>query len=194
MTAALAQLVQYRMSESVTCAAVIIRVVSGDTVHLVPLMDTGDGWLVRTAPAIHRAELHENVSKGPDAGQWQDSVVPDPIAAAPAAGVQSPRALDTTFTPSTSHGGRAVQLSVSGTLRCQSTLLSPQTAAVELRSDSQITPTTTRVDASFTLEGVVATCTVPFFLSYEVPAGETVRLVTSGAGTVTITAINETAR
>lgn len=170
----------------------------GDNVNLTALIDGLDDWPAPVnVPSFHPAWLYTEVDKGTGVGEWQESSVPGAIAdglvAVPSAGTAASRTLNTTWTPSADHGGRPVRVSVSGTLACTSTLVLAQTAAVELRSDTATTPTTKRADATFTLGGVAASATVPFSVTYDVPAGHRVRLVTSGAGTVAITSVNETA-
>lgn len=202
------QLVYYRTSDTRTAIGVITFIVDGDIVNLVAFCDTEDDWPVTNIPStVHPAHLYPNVAKGPGVGQWQEADLPvsasvmTAIAAAaiaagyvavPTAGTSPARTKDAVFTPSADHGGRPVRLTVTGMLTCTSTLIAPETASIELRSDSTAAPTTKRADQSFTLSGVVATLTVPFFLSYDVPPGDTVKLVTGGQGAVAITSVNET--
>jgi len=178
--------------------AIVTMVNSGDNVNLVALSN-GYAWGDGHAGSMG-TQVYTNIDIGTGIGEWQPGTqVSDEIATAiatacvlPVAGSSPTRAKDTTFTPSADYDGRPVRVAVSGTLSCTSTLLASQTAAIELRSDSGATPATPRAVQSFTLAGIAATLTVPFFMSYDVPAGDAVKFVTSGAGTVTIAHVNET--
>ena len=112
--------------------------------------------------------------------------------AVPAAGTSVSLALSTPRRASTT---RPTRVTVYGTIALTSTLLTAQNATVELQADSSSTPTTT-VGGPLTgsLSGVAASSTVPFTLSYDLPTGHYYQVVqTAGAGTVTITHVNETA-
>lgn len=88
---------------------------------------------------------------------------------------------------------RPTRVTATGTIALTSTLITPQSATVELASDSATTPTTVRGSAPATLSGVVASLTLPWSLTYDVPAGHYYLLATSGAGTVALLTLNETA-
>jgi hypothetical protein len=109
----------------------------------------------------------------------------DPLAATPSTPT---RALDTAFQISTSN---AYMVFYTISISVTSTLLGSQAGAVELRSDSAATPTTARSKVSNTLSGVAATNTKEAVLCYLVPAGHYVKLVSSGAGTLSITSQTE---
>jgi hypothetical protein len=94
------------------------------------------------------------------------------------------RALDTTFTPSATNN-----VLVSYTL--EFVVANGQDITVELRSDPAPTPTTPRCSARLNVVGAGDTVTARQVLSYIVPPGENVRLVTVqnvGPGTVLIVA------
>lgn len=90
---------------------------------------------------------------------------------------------------------RPTKVNVTGTITMTSTLLGAQTAKIELMSDSSSSPTTVRGDQPAGLSGVAASTTVPWSMTYEVPAGDYYKLVTtlSANASASITYINETA-
>lgn len=105
----------------------------------------------------------------------------------------STRTLNTTFTPDASN---AVLVNYVISISCTATLLGGQTGTVELRSDAATTPTTVRgrisnqnsVSLAIALTAVNAQEAV---LSYLVPPGHKVRLVSSGTATISLTAQSE---
>lgn len=114
------------------------------------------------------------------------------LCAAPGAGssIGSP-ALATPRRPSTT---RPTRVTVYANAALTSTLLTPQSATVELRADSSATPTTP-VGGVLTasLGGIAASATIPMTLTYDLPANHYYSVVqTAGAGTVTISRIEET--
>lgn len=99
-----------------------------------------------------------------------------------------PRALNATFQPSAT---RPVEVFYTIQLSCTVTLGGSQTATVELRSDTNSPPTTVCGTVSLTHAlgvgvGVGSTVTQTSVLSYTVPQGHNVRLVSSGTGTISI--------
>lgn len=113
------------------------------------------------------------------------------LCACPAAGsaVSSP-ALSTPRQPSTT---RPTRVTVYAQVALTSTLLTPQSATVEMRADSGATPTAV-VGGPLTvsLGGLAATTTAPMTFTYDVPVGHYYSVVqTAGAGAVTITRIEE---
>lgn len=94
------------------------------------------------------------------------------------------RSLNTPFTPSTTNN---VMVFYTIRIACTSTILASQTGSVELMSDSSATPTTARSKVSNTLSGVAASNTSEQVISYFVPAGHSVSLVSSGSATISIT-------
>lgn len=103
------------------------------------------------------------------------------------------RTLNTVFTPSATN---AVMVFYTVSISCSMTLTSGQTGAVELRSDTNPTPTTVRARVSNTNSG---TLTIGLALvnaqeaelSYLVPAGHNIKLVSSGTATIAITSQSE---
>lgn len=113
------------------------------------------------------------------------------LLACPAAGsaVSSP-ALNTPRRPSTT---RPTRVNVYTQVALTSTLLTAQSATLEMRADSGSTPTTV-VGGPLTasLGGLAATTTVPMTFTYDVPVGHYYSVVqTAGAGVVTVTRIEE---
>lgn len=96
------------------------------------------------------------------------------------------RALDAVFTPDASKFVLCVYtiqiVGAAGT-----------TCAVELRSDSAVTPTTVRCSATLTVVGAGDSDTVRQILVHLCPPGHTVKLVSSGTGVPTIAHQTETA-
>lgn len=126
------------------------------------------------------------------AGLATNSALAEAIAtreAVAAAGTSPPLGFNQTRIPNAT---RPVRVTATGKIRVASTLLLAQAAAVKLLSDAAAEPTTVRGDQPAELSGVIATMTVPWCLTYDVPAGHSYRLVTSGTGEVTLLAINET--
>ena len=94
----------------------------------------------------------------------------------PGAPVVTTRALDTTFTPSTT----AYTLCLyTIQLQCTAT----QTSQVELRSDTASPPTVARASAALTIAATGISTTVRQQLVYVAAPNDTVRLVSSGTGT-----------
>lgn len=88
------------------------------------------------------------------------------------------RALDATFTPSTT---KWTMVMYTINLACNA----GQTSTVELRSDNAATPTTARCSATLAPVGGTSVA-VRQELVYLVPPGDTVKLVSAGTGTPTI--------
>lgn len=172
--------------------AIIAKVISGTTVTLDAFVENTDDWPPPlNIPYYHECQLFESVALGTGVGEWQPADLPEVLAAPAAAGVsQVLLGLNVARQPSST---RPIRVTATGTIAVTSTPSTPQTAAVDLRSDSSGTPTTSRGQATATLSGVAASMTVPWSLTYDVPPGDSYKLVTSGAGTVTLLTINETA-
>lgn len=90
---------------------------------------------------------------------------------------------------------RPTRVVATGSMSLTSTLLGAQTASVDLLSDSSNPPTTRRGRQPAGLSGVAATATVPWTLSYDVPAGHYYKLVTANTAnaSVALDDITETA-
>lgn len=197
------QLVLYRLSSTRTCPAVIAQVVSGSTCHLDVMIDEATDW-PNGSSWLSPVKMIESIDEGTGVGEWQVAVVPEPIddaistavagvdlsgrTAVATAGTSPGIGLDTARQPSTT---RPVRVVATGTFALTSTLILPATGAVELRSDSASTPTTKRGAQVAQLSGVVASMTVPWSMTYDVPAGHYYKLVTSGTG-VALDTITET--
>lgn len=100
--------------------------------------------------------------------------------------ITTTRALDAAFTPDAAKAVLCVytiQLIAAG----------GASALVELRSDSAATPTTVRCSASLAVTGAGDSDTVHCVLVYLCPAGDNVKLVSSGTGTPTVAHQVETA-
>lgn len=100
----------------------------------------------------------------------------------------SARALNTNFTP---HATRPTWCTYTTEITAVASLVSGQASVVELRSDTNTTPTTVRAscrsDVNITLGLSIGWNHVTrHTLSYTVPAGHKVRLVSSGTATITI--------
>lgn len=106
------------------------------------------------------------------------------------------RTLNSNFTPNAS---KMVFVSYTISISCSATIAGGgQTGKVELRSDSSATPTTVRGWVANTNSVTLAVAvgvvnTQEAVLSYLVPAGEKVRLVSSGTATISIVAQSEVA-
>lgn len=105
----------------------------------------------------------------------------------------STRALNTNFTPSAT---QATFVTYTISITCAATLAGGQTGTVELRSDTSTTPTTVRSTVSNTNSvalavAITVTNTQVASVSYLVPPGHNVRLVSSGTATVSIVAQSE---
>lgn len=89
---------------------------------------------------------------------------------------------------------RPTRVDAYGTMTMVSTLLGPQSALVELMSDSNASPTAIRCSAPGALSGVAATVTMPWHVGYDVPANNYYLLAKteSANATVAITKITET--
>lgn len=98
------------------------------------------------------------------------------------------RALDTNFTP---HATRPTQVQYTIRIACSVSLGGSQTGTVELRSDTSTPPATIRDRVSLTHGlglgvGVNSNVSTDSVLSYLVPPAHNVRLVSSGAATITL--------
>ncbi len=195
----LGQLVKYRTSTSRTAIGVVTLVTSSTRVSFTALADTADDWPVTNIPTtIHPAHLYEDVDKGTDVGQWQECDLPAPVAdavnamiaaaiAAPAGNAVS-LALNTARQPSTTRSTRVV---VSGTWTANVTA----SGVVALKADSTSSPATVVDDAQPAVTLAVGVgITLPWKLVYDLPAGHSYQVATSGGGTFAITHINETAQ
>lgn len=100
--------------------------------------------------------------------------------------------LNTARQPSSTRPTRVV---ATGSMSLTSTLLGAQTASVDFLSDSSNPPTTRRGRQPAALSGVAATVSMPWALSYDVPAGHYYKLVsvTSANASVALDDITETA-
>jgi hypothetical protein len=97
----------------------------------------------------------------------------------PDAPVTPTRALDTAFTPSATKFVLCIY-----TIQCVGAAGTSST--VELRSDNATTPTTVRCSAMLAVTGAGDSDTVRQLLVYLCPPGDNVKLVSSGAGVLTI--------
>lgn len=102
------------------------------------------------------------------------------------------RTFNSNFTP---HATKGVWVSYTVEISCVATLSGGQSGTVELRSDTNATPTTVRAQAynanSVSLAiALTAVNTQRVQLSYFVPPGHNVRLVTSGSASISI--VNQT--
>lgn len=98
------------------------------------------------------------------------------------------RALNTTFQP---HATRPTQVSYAASISCTVSLGGSVTGTVELRSDANNPPTTVRARTSLTHAlglgvGVGSTVANTDNLSFMVPPGHFVRLVTSGTASIAL--------
>lgn len=105
------------------------------------------------------------------------------------------RTLNTNFTPSATN---ATLCTYTISISCTMSLTAGQTGAVELRSDAVATPTTARcrvanTNAGALTIGLALTNAQESVLTYLVPPGHNVRLVSSGNATISITAQSEVA-
>lgn len=133
------------------------------------------------------AELEAATSGLASAAALAEAIATRQAAAGP--GTESPIGVNVTRIPNAT---RPTRVTATGTIKVASTLLLPQAAAVELRSDAQAEPGTVRGVQRAALSGVIATMTVPWCLTYDVPAGHSYRLATSGTGEVLLITLNET--
>lgn len=100
------------------------------------------------------------------------------------------RTINTNFIPSAT---RYVTVNYSFSLNNTATILGGSTSTIELRSDIASVPTTVRANctAAFTVALAIAitlNSTVPCNLQYFVPPGHSVRISTTGTGTVSFNA------
>jgi len=90
---------------------------------------------------------------------------------------------------------RPTRVTATGSMSLTSTLLGSQTVSVDLLSDASNPPTTRRGRQPAGLSGVAASATMPWTLTYDVPAGHYYKLVTANTAgaSVSLDDINETA-
>ena len=198
---AVGEVVVIRTSSTRYAPALVTKVVSGDTVNLVAVIDSTADWPDPVnMDYMHPAWLYTSVDKGTDVGEWQESTIPAPVTDAievevdgrlanPGAPVSAGLTLDGAGVQFSAT--RPVRLNVRLTASMTSTLLGPQSYTAELRCDSGSTPTTVVDAATGGLSGVVATTDQPVKLSALVPTGHYCRAVTAAASantTLTLTA------
>jgi hypothetical protein len=212
------QRIVYRLASSDYRSARITKIESGTTVTLVAFT-TGVDWDAGTPGGVP-VVLFGEVAKGTSVGQWQDETTVDPSVSAeidadvaaeasardtaiataaagrcavPAEGSSVGLALNTPRQP---HATRPVRLSVYGTWAWVLSAIGSQSGTATLKSDSASTPTNTHGVASCSRGisvGVTVgdTGTMPWLMSYEVPAGHYYQIATTGTGTFAITHIDE---
>lgn len=216
MTTTLGQQAVYRLDSSRYMQAIVTNIISGDTVELVAFQDGtawGDGDGTNVA-----SKLYNSVDKGTGVGEWQPAtVVSDAVAAGVATcegytdtaisglpapdisgacavpGAGSAVGSPTLNSPRRPSATRPTQITVYGSVAMTSTILGPQSATVVLKADTSATPTTAVGSLPFALSGVGATATMPFTMTYDVPANHyyQVTATTSANATVTLSHINE---
>jgi len=196
------QRIVYRLAESDYRSARITKIVDGTTVNLVAFA-TGDEWwpgVPGDVPAMYIGE----VAQGTAVGTWQEASGVDPAVeaaigdrcAVPAAGTHPTLALNTPRQPNAS---RPTCVTVYGTWAWSLSAIGSQAGTATLQSDGSSTPTTVQGIASCARGVSVGitvgdTGTMPWVLTYEVPAGHYYQIATSGSGTFAITHITEQAR
>lgn len=82
MSAKFGQPVKVQITSGRWSLAAVVKVVSGDTCHLVTFTDAVDPWPTVDVPNGLIAGSLQNVAKGASVGQWQDIEVPDTVTAA----------------------------------------------------------------------------------------------------------------
>jgi len=202
------QRIVYRVASSDYRPAKITEVVSGSTVDLVAFSN-GSAW-GDGDPAMQAGKVYESISQGTAVGTWQEATGVDPAAAtaisdavataapsysaAAGAGSAQSLALNTARQP---HTTRPTRVTVYGTWSWTLTAIGSQSGAAALQSDSSATPSTQRGLASCARALSVGVLigdsgSMPWALSYDVPAGHYYQVATSGTGTFTIAHVNET--
>lgn len=197
------QRIIYRLASSDYRPACITAIVSGSTVNLVAFT-TGDDWFPGM-PGDIPASYVGGAAQGTAVGEWQEDTGVDPSVSAeidadvagrcavPAEGSSVGLALNTPRQP---HATRPVRLSVYGTWAWVLSAIGSQSGTATLKSDSASTPTNTHGVASCARGisvGITVgdTGTMPWSMSYEVPAGHYYQIATTGTGTFAITHIDE---
>lgn len=204
------QRIVYRFATSDYRTARVSKIVSGTNVHLVAFGDP-------SAPAtLFDGPSGNGIVQGTGVGQWQEDASVDPAiatamaaeatardaaiedavderCAVPVAGSAPSLALNTARQPNAT---RPVRVTVSGTWSWSLTAIGSLAGVATFQSDSASTPTTARLDASCAREisvGVVVgdAGSMPWSMSYDVPAGHYYRIATSGSGSFAITRITE---
>ena len=202
MTTSAGQPAVYRLGSSRYVQAVVTKVVSGDTVELVAFSD-GSAW-GDGDPASLGAKVYDSIALGTGVGEWQPGTLVDAAIAAattnlatysyvdsgvagrcavPGAGsaVGSP-AFATPRRPSTT---RPTRVTVYGSFAMASTLLGPQSGTATLLADSSATPSTQVGVAPAALSGVAANATVPWTMTYDVPANHWYQVTVSVSANTT---------
>lgn len=202
------QRVVYRVASSDYRSARVTEVVSGSTVNLVAF-STGDAW-GDGDPGSQAGKVYGSISQGTAVGTWQEAAGVDPAVAsaiadavataAPgfssAAGAGSPvsLALNTARQP---HATRPVRVTVYGTWSWSLTAIGSQSGTAALQSDSSATPSTQRGLTSATRAlgvgiSINDSGSMPWSMTYDVPAAHYYQIATAGTGTFAIGHINET--
>lgn len=276
MSASKSQVVEVQITSGRWSLAVVVKIISGDTVNLVALADGVDPWPTPDAFNGVVAGTLTSVTKGTGVGQWREIALPSATTAAIAAAVadaltdystdddiatavsaalatvssnlasavstaasnlassvttinadvaeiaaslaalaavveaipvDDDSGLTAVAAAGSAHSGlglnavrqpsstRPTRVTAAGSMTLTSTLLGAQTASVDLLSDSSNPPTTRRGRQPAGVSGVAATVTMPWALSYDVPAGHYYKLVpaASANASVALDDITETA-
>lgn len=70
------QVVIYKTSSTRSSPALVSKIVSGDTVNLVAVIDASDDWPVINVPSTNPAWLYTSIAKGTGVGEWQEATIP----------------------------------------------------------------------------------------------------------------------
>jgi hypothetical protein len=193
--------------------ALVTKVISGDTVNVVALLEANDDWPAPSyASPSHPAWLYINVAKGTGVGEWQENTAgvgpQGPTGATGATGstgatgATGPGAVVLSqSTPTLTIGGSAVQFSTTNdtiytaSIKILTTLSLSGGAAghVDLLCDATATPSTivqtVQSESTGTLTiGLNLQASNTLVVSWRVPAGHRCRLVsTNDTGTPTYT-------
>src|SRR5262249_32146283 len=160
--------------------------------------DIDDYWTIGGSNGVpcvsHASWLYTSADRGTDVGQWQEADLPTPITdaintgdagrcAVPAAGTAPTLTIRTARRPAPPgpraqpNATRPVRVTGSGTWTGSLSVTGSVSGTIELRSDSSSPPTTVRIDAqpgisATLLLGAAAGQTIPWLLTYDVPAGD----------------------
>lgn len=70
------QVVIYKSSSTRSQPALVTKIISGDTINLVAVIDSTDDWPVINVPYTNPAWLYTSVAKGTGVGEWQEATIP----------------------------------------------------------------------------------------------------------------------
>jgi len=200
MTTQAGELIEVQTETGRWQQGITTAVVSGDTVNCVVFTDgaqwcddapwNGNGAYIAVMPAT-------SIAKGSGVGNWRPSTALAGLVAVPGASSSVSLAIGTARNPSSVRSdSRPTRVTVSGTWSWTLNAIGSLSGTINALCDSNSNPTTvvgSTTSARALTAGVTLgeTGSMPFTLTFDVPAGSSYKLSTSGTGTFAVSHIDE---